>query len=879
MKKNVVFVLISLLVGIGLLQTGCRLRDNNPEGAITSDLGQVEGKTANVQFRFEVPGALKQSLGAVLPAITDVQVSVALQLVNVGNQVTPANTFTKTANSDLNGVASVTFQDLPLKPALAKVTIIGGNMGGATAFRGAIDLAAGNNTITLASTTSKTRTDVVAQVIENLIASPSLMASAPSALVARVASIVDSLTLTSPTIYTDATNQAAQAFSSSGSSTYTFTTLAGQAGTLLKSIDGTGTAAQFYQPRGIAVDSSGNLYVADSSNHSIRKITSVGVVTTLAGTAGLQGYTDGTGAAARFNEPFAIVVDNSTGNLFVADTSNNAIRKITPAGVVTTFAGGGAAGSTDGTGTAARLNEPRGLAIDSSGSLYVADYDNHIIRRITSAGVVTTLAGVAGSQGSTDGTGTAARFMGPCGIGVDGSGNAFVADTGNRTIRKITPAGVVTTFAGTAGTSGLTDGTGTAARFSAPRGITVDAAGTLYVTDYNGFTLRKITSAGVVTTLAGMAVSPGSTDGTGTAARFYYPSGVAVDSAGTVYVADTSNSTIRKVTSAGVVTTFAGLAGRSSSVDGTGTAARFEDPYSIAADGAGNIYVADATDHSIRKVTSGGVVTTIAGTAGSFGSADGTGTAARFFGPQGIAADSSGNLYVSDTGNNTIRKITSAGVVTTLAGTAGQGGNTDGTGAAARFSGPSGIAIDNAGNLYIVDGTSNTIRKLTSAGVVTTLAGTVNTPGFIDGTGTAARFTAPFDLAVDPDGTNVYVCDHGNHAIRKIVTATGVVSTLAGTGSMGSTNGTGTAASFRFPSGIAVDSTGNVYVADTDNQIIRKITSTGVVTTAGGSGVVGSADGSGSSATFYNPKDVAVDSSGNLYIADRNNHTIRKGAR
>ncbi|MEI6209607.1 MAG: FG-GAP-like repeat-containing protein [Desulfuromonadales bacterium] len=658
---------------------------------------------------------------------------------------------------------------------------------------------------------------------------------------------------------------------------FTFSTLAGAAGAINKSIDGTGSAAQFYSPRGVTVDSAGTLYVADSSNNSIRKITTGGEVTTMAGLAGSQGSIDGNGSAARFIEPFALVVDGS-GNLFVADTSNNSIRKITPSGSVTTFAGGGGSGSNDGTGTSAKLNEPRGIAVDSSGNLYVADYDNHIIRKITSAGVVTTLAGLAGSQDSTDGTGVAARFKGPCGIAVDSAGNVYVADTGNHAIRKITPAGVVTTFAGSPGSSGNADGTGTAARFSEPRALAIDTSGTLYVTDYSSNNIRKITSAGVVTTLAGTAGRPGSTDGTGTAALFYNPSGVTVDSIGNLYVTDTSNCTIRKITPAGAVTTFAGLAGRSSSVDGTGSAARFEDPYSVTADGAGNVYVADSTDHSIRKITAAGVVTTLAGTPGSYGSTDGTGSAARFFGPMGITADSAGTVYVSDTGNNTIRKITSAGVVTTLAGMAGIGGSTDATGTNARFGAPEGIAVDASGTLYVVDTNNNTIRKINPSGVVSTLAGAAGSPGFVNGTGSAARFSVPFDLAVDPDGSNVYVCDHGNHAIRKIVTATGVVTTLAGSGTMGYSDGVGTAAAFRWPAGVAVDGTGVVYVADTDNQVIRKITPDGVVTTIGGTRIHGSADGVGTAASFSNPKDIAVDSSGNLYVADRGNHTVRKGA-
>jgi hypothetical protein len=268
-------------------------------------------------------------------------------------------------------------------------------------------------------------------------------------------------------------------------------------------------------------------------------------------------------------------------------------------------------------------------------------------------------------------------------------------------------------------------------------------------------------------------------------------------------------------------------------------------------------------------------VTTFAGTPGTFGSSDGTGTAALFKNPQGIAADRAGTVYVADTGNATVRKITSSGVVTTLAGSAGSPGNVDATGPTARFSSPYGIAVDGAGTVYVVDSNVNIVRKITAAGVVTTLAGTFGQIGLVDGTGAAARFAVPFDIAVDTAG-NLYICDHGNHAIRK-VTPAGVVTTLAGSGSPGKVDGTGSAALFKFPAGISVDTAGYVYVADTDNQVIRKISPAGVVTTIAGSGI-GSADGVGTLATFNNPKDIAVDTSGNVYVVDRGNHTIRKGS-
>jgi len=255
------------------------------------------------------------------------------------------------------------------------------------------------------------------------------------------------------------------------------------------------------------------------------------------------------------------------------------------------------------------------------------------------------------------------------------------------------------TLAGTAGSLGSTDGTGSAARFDSPRGVAVDASGNIFVADTRNSTIRKITSAGVVTTLAGLAESIGSTDGTGSAARFFYPTSVAVDTAGNIFVADSYNYTIRKITSAGVVTTLAGSAGSGGSTDGTGSAARFNQPMSVAVDTAGNVFVADTLNDKIRKVTSAGVVTTLAGTSLNL--------------PHGVAVDTAGNVFVADTFNHTINKITSAGVVTTLAGRAGSAGSTNGIGSAARFDDPYGVAVDTAGNIFVADTSNHTIRSST----------------------------------------------------------------------------------------------------------------------------------------------------------------------
>jgi len=661
-----------------------------------------------------------------------------------------------------------------------------------------------------------------------------------------------------------------------GAQTYIFTHLAGTPGGAGVS-DGLGRAARFNGPDAVAVDAAGVVYVADTINHTIRKITPAGQVTTIAGLARTGGSADGTGSAARFFTPGGVAVDAS-GNVFVADTGNHTIRKITPAGVVTTFVGSpGSSGNNDGTGIVARFSGPTDLAFDASGVLFVADTGNSTIRKVTTAGVVSTFAGLPGVTGTSDGTGAGARFNGPKGIAIAPSGTIYVSDTQNHTIRAITPAAQVTTLAGLAGVFGWTDATGASARFRYPEGASVDAAGVLYVADGVNYKIRRITSGGVVTTLAGSGL--GYADGTGAAVKFDNASDVAVDLATTtIYVADSGNDAVRALTAAGVTTTFAGEPAADGAVDGTGTAARFDDPRSLAVDpSTGDVFVADAVNHVIRKITAAGVTTTLAGEAGVQGSSDGTGTAAHFAFPSGIGIGPSGNLLVSDTGNHTIRKVTQAGVVTTLAGAADVSGSTDGTGSAARFNSPRGLGVDATGDIYVADSGNHTIRKITASGVVTTLAGVAGATGSTDGIGSAARFNTPYGVAARPNGT-LYVADRNNHTIRRIST-TADVTTLAGqAGVSGYLDGIGSAAGFRSPQGVGVDSLGLIYVADTSNSMIRTVTSAGVVTTVGGSVLAyESVDGAGSYARFAVPGGIAADATGNIYVADTGNNAIRKG--
>lgn len=614
--------------------------------------------------------------------------------------------------------------------------------------------------------------------------------------------------------------------------------------------DGKGRDARFHYPYGLAFDALGNLYVGEFENHLLRKVSPGGVVTTLAG-GSLAKKADGQGRDASFSYPMGVAVDTS-GNVYVADSNNGALRKVTPSGLVTTLANISASGvavdssgtlfvtsgsavvkvnaagvvspfagdatqtgSVDGTGGAARFGGPAAIAIDLSGTLYVVDDVNYTIRKVTREGVVTTLAGAPGQSGDLDGVGSAARFKfgALSGIAVDRAGNLYVTEFYNSTIRRVTPSGAVTTLAGFPGQSGIADGTGNGARFSGPAGVAVDAEGNVFVSDGTNSTIRKVTPGGVVTTFAGAPLSQGGTDGVGTSARFGGPNSVALDDHGNAYVSESGNHTLRKVSPVGVVTTLAGASGQPGYADGPGSAARFSYPRGIAVDALGYVYVG-----AVRKVSPGGLVTTLAGSPDQTGSSDGVGVAARFNGLPGLATDASGNIYVADSSNHTLRKVTPEGVVTTLAGSAGQEGSVDGTGGAARFRFPLGVVADSLGNLYVADSGNGLVRRVTPAGVVTTVAGAAGQTGWSDGRGSSARFVSPNAITIDRTG-NIFVCD--SHVVRK-VTADGAVTTVAGVrGKLGVQPGR-LPASLHNPMGIVAAPDGTLFFVDeTENVLLR----------------------------------------------------------
>lgn len=763
------------------------------------------------------------------------------------------------------------------------------------------------------------------------------------------------------------------------------------------SADGPLGAATFTGPTGAAVDSSGNVYVADTSTKTIRKISS-GFVSTIKTPAAL-------------NSPFGIAVNPVDGSLIVTEYHGNTVERMMPDGAINTIAGTGTAGGGNGTGNTATLNGPVGVAVDHNGVIYVAEFSGNRIRKIVLTGadpkvasnyLVSTVAGT-GVAGAADGAGAVATFSAPAGIAVDSSGALYVADSVNNKVRRVDAAGNVATIAGTGG-NGASDGTGAVATFNAPFGI-VAVNNAVIVSDSVGNRIRQLTvraggsanptsaTSWQVQSLAGTS-SIGATDGPGDVATFNSVRLLGADRSGNLYLPDLNNRKIRELipnngifpigiatgsvpteqvqlsnadgeipntsistgayinypvavapgatspaqqwnftipagvtafeftvtveanttaltppTSTGGagdpsvnVRTYAGSANHIGYVNGTLVSSRFNGPDFIAIDAAGDLYLGDQYNGAIRRIGANGIVSTVAGT-GSPTFADGPGNTAGFSSPSGIAVTPDGNtLFVADVGNQRIRRIIHNGgditnpqnwYATTIAGTGTAGGNYSvANGDVATLNAPFGLCMDAGGNLFLTEYSGNRVRRIRFKGgdaslaanysvdlLAGSIAGVAGTTGDTDSNnGLSATLNHPSGIAVDGYG-NLYVCDQSNHRIR-MVTGDGAVTTLAGgvsgdAPSSGHVDGAGSTARFNSPEGITVDSSNEIFVTDASSNYIRRIGQNGVVSTVAGTGGSGATDGPGNVATFNNPAAIAADPYGNLYVGSVNDNSIR----
>lgn len=650
--------------------------------------------------------------------------------------------------------------------------------------------------------------------------------------------------------------------------------------------NGPATSALLWSPQGVSLDSAGNLYIADSGHGRIRKVTPGGVITTVAGTYAGFGGDGGAATAAQLAYPSKAVVAPG-GDLFIVDSSNQRIRRVMPNGTITTVAGTGVPGAgTEGElALGTQLNDPRDMAVDRSGAVLVLDTNNARLRKFTPGGRITTVAGsgVLGYYGD-QGPATQAQFASPHGFTVDPAGNIYIADTGNNRIRKVTAEGTVTTVVGI-GPAGYSGDAGSAAfaGLNAPTGIASDALGNLYIADTGNHRVRKVSSNGVITTVAGGATAGFSGDnGPAASALLNAPVSVAVDASGTLYIADSGNHRVRRVSPQGIITTVAG-SDPGAGDGGPGPKALLFQPSGVAFDSSGNLYIADTSNHRIRRVGIDGTISTLAGNGVAGYTGDNTiASRSQLNSPDGLAFDSAGNLYIADTGNHAIRRI-SGGVMSTVAGTGSPGNGGDGGSATqATLFQPNAVAVDRGGTLYIADSGNNRIRAVNRAGIISAYAGDVNgVPGFGGDSQTArfALFDYPRGLALDGSG-NLYVADYFNNRIRKVEAGTAIITTYAGTGTGGAAGDGGPAskAQLYLPAGLAFDASNNLYIADLLNDRIRVVGANGYISTIAGAGQDGD-PGEGVpalGAALYSPRAVALDVQGNVYFSDQDVNRVRR---
>jgi len=645
---------------------------------------------------------------------------------------------------------------------------------------------------------------------------------------------------------------------------------------------------------GVTEDKQGNIYFSDVTTDRVFRVDGDGMLIIFAG-SGTQGYTGDGGpatSAALFN-PRGLAFDGS-GNLYICDTGNNRIRMVSPAGIISTVAGDGLSGFSGdgGPAVAASFGDTTRIALDSASNIYISDPDNHRIRQVTTDGVMHTFAGNGMNVSAGDGgPALQASLESPAGLAFDPAGNLYVADVAANQVRLIAAnsSHTISKVAGNGiGAEGGDGGPATQARINGPAGVAVQGHATLLIADQYGSRIRSVNLAsGSISTIAGTSqVGMAGDGGPAIGASLYAPVDLFVSSgsaaSGTVVlIADSGNFRIRSIAN-GVLSTVAGNGNyRYTGDGGIATSATLPSPDGIAIDRTGNVNICDNFANRVRAVDPFGIVSLTAGTnTAGYAGDGGPATAAMLVDCDAIAADASGNLYVADTHNRRIRKISTSGIISTVAGNGADSFSGDGGQAInAAFSNPQGVVPDAQGNLYIADTGNNRIRKVTASGIVTTIAGN-GASGYAGdgGPATAAQLNGPSRVALDPAG-NIYFTDNGNNVVRRISTG-GVINTVAGNGQYGfaGDGGPATSAMLANPIGLAIDSSEGILIADADNRRIRRVDSTGTITTIAGNGSnTLSGDGRPPLSTgFGSPADVAVDGAGNIYVVDQNDGRVRR---
>ena len=663
--------------------------------------------------------------------------------------------------------------------------------------------------------------------------------------------------------------------------------------------DGGSAMHAIVEPWGLAIcnveGSVSDLYIADGNSNRVRMVDGItGLVSTVAGT-GVGGFAGDGGLAieAELSGPVDVLCDTG-GNVYIAERSNYRIRRVDTAGIITTVAGNGTYGFSGDNGPAnkAALTIPYGLASDGQGNLYVADFSNRRVRKIDSRGIITTVAGTGTRGYSGDGgPATRAELHSPSDVEVDEEGNLYIADYGNSVVRMVDTQGIITTIVGD-GFRGFRGDGGPAveARLDFPFRVALDTAGNLLVLDTGNNRLRRVdTLTGIIETVAGDGFKASTGDGgPGTEASLFSPSAVAVDQFNYAYIGTKEgtsapwsyNNRVRLLSPAGTIETVVGIV---SNGDGGPAIEAIIDPYGLAT-GSGpaptDLYIADYRNSQVRKVDgTTGVVSTVAGTGmAGFSGDGGPADAALLTYPTDVAMDTSGNLWIADTGNGRVRRVDWQGYITTFAGNGSQSHGGDGGDALGASFYPQGIDVDAAGNVYIADSINHRVRKVTPQRIITTIAGTGTRNSSGDGgLATQAELWSPSDVAAASDGS-LYIVESGASKIRK-VSPSGIITTVAGqyAGFRGD-GGPAVEARLRYPRLITLDSQDNLFISDGGNLRVRRVdAATGIIDTVAGIGTAGVAGDGGlaTQAELYGPTGIVVDDAAHLYISQAESGRVR----
>ena len=627
------------------------------------------------------------------------------------------------------------------------------------------------------------------------------------------------------------------------------------------------TSAALAAPQNVAFDSAGNMYISDTTNQRVRMVAvGTNIISTFAGT-GFAGsrHTEGHPAnQAAIRNPRGIVVD-SAGNVYFSDSGNQKVKMVDTTGILHTFAGNGTAGYKGDGGPAnkAELNQPGGLAIDAAGNIYIADTFNNVIRMVNTSGIISTLAGNGKEGFSGDGgPATSAELDRPRGVYLDSSLNMYIADTNNRVIREVV-SGTINTIAGNGQLSCNGDGgPATAASIGNPRDVLV-SNGILYISNGGCDHIRDVNlTSGIINTFAGTKLGY---DGEGhppLSAEFSTPTGLGLDPGGNIIVVDSGNNRVRQITK-----TVNTIAGGYTGDGGPSTKSALNDPQNIVFDKNRNMFIVEGLGNRVRKVTSGGTISTFAGTGVTgMGGNGGPATSATLNNPLGVAVDTKANVYIADNGNDVIRVVNKAGTISIFA-------------QSTTFGSLASLATDSANNVYAADQGACVIWKVTPQAVITAIAGEINNCGYggDGGPATSALLNAPYGVALDSAG-NLYIGDTGNNRVRMVNTS-GTISTVAGNGTCGYTGngGSATAAEICTPLGVQVDSSGNLYIADWRNAVFREV-SGGIITTFAGTGMSGyNHDGElAINANIDGPAAIAIKPTTNVpYLVDDQQFRVR----